>query len=121
MHKWHPTREQIDLANVLSVLGDPTRLAIVAQLARDENRAHACGEFSALGSKTKISYHLSRMREAGITNTEVAGTSRLITLRREDLDARFPGLLDSILAAAAGPPPPVPNRPKPKSAEKPGG
>jgi hypothetical protein len=35
-----------------------------------------------------------------VTRTEAVGTSRLITLRRDDLDRRFPGLLDSILASA---------------------
>lgn len=101
----HPTRDQISLAGVLAVLGDPTRLAIVAYLARNEGRAHACGTFNALGSKSNISYHLAKMREAGVTHTEVAGTNRLITLRRDDLDTLFPGLLGSILAAAADLPP----------------
>jgi hypothetical protein len=40
------------------------------------------------------------LREAGVTRTEISGTSRLISLRRDDLDQRFPGLLDSILASA---------------------
>jgi DNA-binding transcriptional ArsR family regulator len=105
MHIWHPTRDQISLANVLAVLGDPTRLAIVAYLARNDGHAQTCGTFNPLGSKTKISYHLAKMREAGITHTEVSGTNRLITLRRDDLEARFPGLLDSILAAAGDLPP----------------
>ncbi|MFZ2101546.1 MAG: helix-turn-helix domain-containing protein [Oricola sp.] len=105
MQIWHPSREQINLANVLAVLGDPTRLAIVAYLARNEGQAYACGTFNPLGSKTKISYHLAKMREAGITQTEAAGTNRLISLRRDDLEARFPGLLDTILAAAADLPP----------------
>ncbi|TGV80706.1 transcriptional regulator, partial [Mesorhizobium sp. M2D.F.Ca.ET.145.01.1.1] len=35
------------------------------------------------------------------TRAEVVGTNRMITLRRADLDARFPGLLDSVIAAAA--------------------
>jgi hypothetical protein len=30
-----------------------------------------------------------------------AGTSKLSSLRREDLDARFPGLLDAVLGPAA--------------------
>ena len=53
-----------------------------------------------LGSKTNISYHLAKLREAGVTRTEAVGTSRLISLRRADLELRFPGLLDSILASA---------------------
>jgi DNA-binding transcriptional ArsR family regulator len=96
----HPTLEQLDLATILGVLGDPTRLGIVAYLARNEGMPLNCGQFLDLGSKTNISYHLAKLREAGVTRTEVAGTSRLISLRRADLDRRFPGLLDSILASA---------------------
>jgi DNA-binding transcriptional ArsR family regulator len=96
----HPTADQITLSNVLAALGDPTRLAIVGYLARRDGRPTMCLNFTDFGSKTNISYHLAKLREAGITRTEVSGTSRLITLRRDDLDTRFPGLLDSIIAAA---------------------
>lgn len=96
----HPNPDQISLANVLAVLGDQTRLAIVCYLARNEGVAMSCGQFLDFGSKTNLSYHLAKLREAGITKTEVSGTSRLISLRRDDLDSRFPGLLDSIVTAA---------------------
>jgi DNA-binding transcriptional ArsR family regulator len=96
----HPLPEQIALPNVLAVLGDPTRLAIVRYLARNEGRPMNCGQFLDFGSKTNLSYHLGKLREAGVTRTEISGTSRLISLRRADLDRRFPGLLDSIVAAA---------------------
>ena len=96
----HPTADEIDLATVLAVLGDRTRLAIVADLARSGDLPLACHRFSGLGSKTNLSYHLAKLRQAGITRTEARGTSRLITLRRAELDLRFPGLLDSILAGA---------------------
>lgn len=96
----HPTVAQLDLATILGVLGDPTRLGIVAYLAHHEGTPLACGQFLDLGSKTNLSYHLARLREAGITHTEVVGTSRLISLRRADLDSRFPGLLDSIIVSA---------------------
>jgi DNA-binding transcriptional ArsR family regulator len=101
MSLFHPSAEQIDLATVLSVLGDQTRLSIVGYLARNEDFEINCSRFLDLGSKTNISYHLAKLREAGITRTEVRGINRLISLRRADLDARFPGLLDSILASAA--------------------
>ena len=97
----HPTADQITLPNVLAVLGDPTRLAVVAYLARHEGTAMNCGQFLDFGSKTNLSYHLAKLREAGVTQTEIVGTSRLITLRRADLDRRFPGLLDSVIAGAA--------------------
>jgi DNA-binding transcriptional ArsR family regulator len=96
----HPSVEQLDLATILGVLGDPTRLGIVAYLARNEGTPLNCGQFLDLGSKTNISYHLAKLREAGVTRTEILGTSRLISLRRADLDRRFPGLLDSIIASA---------------------
>jgi DNA-binding transcriptional ArsR family regulator len=96
----HPAADQINLATVLAVLGDPTRLCIVAYLARREGVPTNCSQFLDLGSKTNLSYHLAKLREAGVTHAEVLGTSRLITLRRDDLDARFPGLLDSVIAGA---------------------
>jgi DNA-binding transcriptional ArsR family regulator len=102
-----PSVEQIDLATILGVLGDPTRLGIVAYLARNEGTPLNCGQFLDLGSKTNISYHLAKLREAGVTQTKVVGTSRLITLRRADLDRRFPGLLDSIIVSAKDVPVPV--------------
>jgi DNA-binding transcriptional ArsR family regulator len=100
----HPTADQISLPNVLAVLGDPTRLAIVRYLASKEGVPLNCSQFLDLGSKTNLSYHLAKLREAGVTRTEVVGTSRLITLRRDDLNARFPGLLDSVIAAAVDDP-----------------
>jgi len=96
----HPPADRIDLATVLAVLGDRTRLAIVGHLARS-GAPIACHGLSGYGSKTNLSYHLARLREAGITRTELRGTSRLVTLRRDDLDSRFPGLLDAILAGAS--------------------
>lgn len=97
----HPNTDQISLPIVLAVLGDPTRLAIVRYLASKEGVPLNCSQFLDLGSKTNLSYHLAKLREAGVTRAEVVGTSRLITLRRDDLEARFPGLLDSVIAAAA--------------------
>jgi DNA-binding transcriptional ArsR family regulator len=96
----HPSTDQIDLATVLAVLGDTTRLSIVGYLARKEGEPVNCGRFLDFGSKTNLSYHLAKLREAGVTRTELRGTNRFITLRRADLDQRFPGLLDSIIAGA---------------------
>jgi DNA-binding transcriptional ArsR family regulator len=98
----HPATEQIELATVLAALSDPTRLAIVSQLAETGEAETMCGSFADYGSKSNLSYHLARLREAGVTRTRIEGTARYITLRRDDLDARFPGLLDSVIRAAAG-------------------
>jgi len=96
----HPDTEQIELANVLTALGDETRLAMIGYLARTEATEMTCGQFRGLGSKTALSYHLARLREAGVVNVRPEGTRRLISLRRADLDQRFPGFLDAIMGSA---------------------
>jgi DNA-binding transcriptional ArsR family regulator len=99
----HPTREQIELPMVLDCLSDPTRLAIVYILARRDSAAAElrCGDFNALSGKSNLAYHFAKLRESGVMQTRVVGTTRLVRLRREDLDARFPGLLDAVIGSAA--------------------
>lgn len=92
----HPNAEQIELTNVLAALGDSTRLAIVRTLAANAAPMN-CGSFAEHGSKTNISYHLAKLRESGVTMTEVSGTSRMVSLRRTELDRLFPGLMASII------------------------
>lgn len=99
----HPTREQIELPLVLDCLSDPIRLAIVYQLARQEHVSSelCCGDFNGLSGKSNLAYHFAKLRECGLMLTRVAGTNRFMRLRREDLDARFPGLLDAVIKSAA--------------------
>jgi DNA-binding transcriptional ArsR family regulator len=59
-----------------------------------------CSTFAHLASKTNLTYHFAKLRAAGVTHARVEGTSRFISLRREDLEARFPGLLDTVINAA---------------------
>ncbi len=95
----HPDADQITLPNVLAALSDQTRLAIINHLARDEALGAVCGQFTDLASKTAITYHVAKLREAGVVNVTPEGTRRRVRLRRADLDARFPGFLDSIIAS----------------------
>ena len=97
----HPDTDQITLPNVLTALGDTTRLAIIGHLSRCEGIGMTCGQFTDLASKTSITYHVSKLREAGVVNVTPEGTRRRVTLRRDDLDHRFPGFLDSIIASTA--------------------
>lgn len=98
--KHHPQAEDIDLAAVMAALGDATRLAILGELARCEDAPLMCAHFTHLTSKSNLTYHLGKMREAGIVRVEPRGTAKLVTIRRDDLNARFPGFLDSVLKAA---------------------
>jgi DNA-binding transcriptional ArsR family regulator len=90
----HPEVAALDLATIMRTVGDPVRLAIVRLVA--DGAEHSCGDLQAALSipASTGSYHLRLLREAGVTRTRAEGTARLISLRREDLEARFPGLVD---------------------------
>jgi DNA-binding transcriptional ArsR family regulator len=90
----HPSTNALDLATIMRTVGDPLRLEIVRMLA--DGREHSCNDMNrTLGLPMSTgSYHLRLLREAGVTRTRAEGTLRLISLRRDDLEARFPGLVD---------------------------
>jgi DNA-binding transcriptional ArsR family regulator len=92
-----PASDEIELVAVLEAVADPIRLEILAALSAEER---ACGSFPLPVNDSTRSHHLKVLREAGLTKTRVVGTQRLVSLRRTDLDARFPGLLDAVLAGA---------------------
>lgn len=100
MHVDQPDLADVTLEAALQALADDTRLQIVRELAAAEG-ACACGTIDIDVSKATRSHHFKTLREAGITNTEIVGTKRLVTLRRAEFDARFPGLLDAVLQPAA--------------------
>jgi DNA-binding transcriptional ArsR family regulator len=109
MHNEEPPIEDMTLAAVIAALSDPVRVAIVCALSDDAERT--CGTFDLGISKATRSHHFKVLREAGLTHTRNEGTHRHLSLRRADVDARFPGLLTAILAAAereAAVPVPVP-------------
>ncbi|MEV8441953.1 metalloregulator ArsR/SmtB family transcription factor [Actinosynnema sp. NPDC051121] len=97
----HPDVEDMKLATVLSALADPVRLRIVAELAR--SGGIVCGQFDVPVSMSTLSHHLKVLREAGILRVTPQGSYRTHELRREEMELRFPGVLDSI-TRAIGPP-----------------
>jgi DNA-binding transcriptional ArsR family regulator len=92
----HPDREQLDLSAVLHALSDPQRRGIVAELAASEE-PRPCSAFAPTISKSTRTHHFRVLREAGLIEQWKEGTSKMSKLRSEDVDARFPGLLDSVL------------------------
>jgi DNA-binding transcriptional ArsR family regulator len=94
----HPETNEIDLSAVLHALSDPQRLRIVRELAASEEPLR-CGSIDLDIGKSTRTHHFRVLREAGLIETTRDGTSRLSTLRRADLEQRFPGLLDSVLSS----------------------
>jgi DNA-binding transcriptional ArsR family regulator len=94
-----PEPGTVPMTTVLAALADETRLSIVRELA--DGREQACGTFVLGLSKATRSHHLKVLREAGLTRTRVTGTTRLVRLRRDDVDRDHPGLLDAVLNSSA--------------------
>jgi DNA-binding transcriptional ArsR family regulator len=94
----HPDLANIELTAVLFALSDPARLDLVRQLdVQGPQTVAQCQSVDPTAPKSTFSHHLKTLREAGLVRNEPAGRQRTITLRRAELDERFPGLLDSVL------------------------
>ena len=94
----HPACEDLTLPNILYALGDPLRLRIVGQLAAAEE-SMSCGDIAVVKevAKSTGSHHFKVLRESGLIRMVPQGRRILVSLRREDLEERFPGLLDAVL------------------------
>jgi DNA-binding transcriptional ArsR family regulator len=95
----HPSKENITLSRVLYALSDPVRLSIVRRIAR-EGGERPCGDFDLCVAKSTASHHFRVLRNAGIIRMRSEGTQCLNSLRKDDLESLFPGLLDSVLNAS---------------------
>ncbi|MHA3703215.1 ArsR/SmtB family transcription factor [Jatrophihabitans sp. YIM 134969] len=98
----HPDAADIELTSVLFALSDPARLELVRLIAADGPQTVAqCHSVDPGTPKSTFSHHLKTLREAGVVRNVPVGRQRQISLRRDDLDARFPGLLDAVLDGEA--------------------
>jgi DNA-binding transcriptional ArsR family regulator len=95
----HPPAESLELTGVLHALADPVRLEIVRALASEAGCEMRCGAFELPVTKSTRTHHFRVLRESGVIEQLASGTAVVNRLRREDLDRRFPGLLESVLSA----------------------
>jgi DNA-binding transcriptional ArsR family regulator len=97
----HPARDDITLVGILNALGDPARLAIVKNLA-EKPVGMSCGNAAPCDgmARSTLSNHFRVLRESGLIFQVKKGVENINTLRRDDIEARFPGLLAQILKAA---------------------
>jgi DNA-binding transcriptional ArsR family regulator len=94
-----PAAEYLELPRVLAALAEPNRLATVQYVARS---GEACcseiiQEAGLTMTKSTFSHHLRILREAGVLTKRIQGTKGFTRLRKEDLDRRFPGLIDAVI------------------------
>jgi DNA-binding transcriptional ArsR family regulator len=95
-----PSIDSFDLTVILSALADPARRALMAAMYGNGEpiNCSAVAESTDLDLSTAtISHHYRVLREAGLTRTVTQGRTRVVTVRRDDVESRFPGLLDAIL------------------------
>jgi DNA-binding transcriptional ArsR family regulator len=100
-----PAAGDIQLARVLAALADPHRLAAVRFVARHGESwcMQVIQEAELPMTKPTFSHHLRILREAGIITKRIQGTRGYMSLRKADLDRRFPGLIDAVLSADTQP------------------
>ena len=95
----HPAAEDINLDAVLAALADPLRRRVIVELAAAPEEERLCASFDLPVAKSTRTHHWRVLREAGLVWQRDAGNRLYMELRYEDLQRRFPGLLDVIAAA----------------------
>ncbi|WP_119269040.1 ArsR/SmtB family transcription factor [Taklimakanibacter deserti] len=90
----HPAVCDISLDHVLHALSDPMRRHIVQKLMASDSMS--CIQACATLPPSTVSFHHKVLREAGLIRSEKKGVEVINTLRRQDIDERFPGLLEVV-------------------------
>lgn len=91
-----PTASEMSLTTVCSALGDPLRMKIAYCLASLGEIGCSSFEVDHI-SKSTLSHHIKMLREAGIIQPRMEGKHHFYSLRKDELNARFPGLVEMIL------------------------
>src|SRR5258708_32827238 len=90
-----PAAEEFQLPRILAALADPNRLAAVRFVARNGESWCAQVMEKALLPMTKstFSHHLRILPEAALLTKPIQGRRGQPSLRKADLDRKFPGLI----------------------------
>jgi DNA-binding transcriptional ArsR family regulator len=96
-----PPAADMQLPRVLAALADPHRLATVRYVAANGESwcTQVLQEAGLDMTKSTFSHHLRILREAGVVTKRIQGARGYTSLRKADLDARFPGLIDAVVTA----------------------
>lgn len=92
-----PNLDSMPLTAVLHALSDAMRLEIVRALARAQS-GRPCNQCACPRiPKSTLAHHFKVLRQAGLIRSEESGTMLKNTLRVEEMELRFPGLLSVVL------------------------
>ncbi len=98
----HPNVDEMQLGTILSVLADPHRRTVVTTMVlEDDSVERTCASFNLPVSKSSLTYHFRLLRESGLIWDIDHGNRKSVKLRRDELNGRFPGLLDLLAREAA--------------------
>lgn len=90
----HPEIDEVALPAVMQALSDPCRIEILRTLL--EEGEVACGDIPLDVSKATRSHHFAVLRDAGLVRTRCEGTRCMTSVRQDEIERRFPGLLDLV-------------------------
>ncbi|MGD9989480.1 ArsR/SmtB family transcription factor [Pseudonocardia sp.] len=94
-----PAVDELRLETVMGALAEPLRMTVARKLMLDSDEFdHPCGWFGFDRPKSSLTHHFKVLREAGVIHQRQYGLERRSRLRTEDLNARFPGLLELVAA-----------------------
>ncbi|MGW3566106.1 ArsR/SmtB family transcription factor [Streptomyces sp. NPDC000941] len=93
----HVDPEDVSVLTALSAVADPVRIQLIRELAGSADWTRSCGSFDVPVGKAALSHHFAVLRGAGLVEQRDAGAKRVNRLRREEFEARFPGLLALLL------------------------
>ncbi|GGS98984.1 transcriptional regulator [Streptomyces violaceus] len=96
----HPRAEELEVGPILLALADANRRRVVAELAEQPDEERLCASFDLPVGKSSRTRHWRVLREAGLVYQRDAGNGLYMRLRKEDLDRRFPGLIQAVIAAS---------------------
>ncbi|MGP4099724.1 ArsR/SmtB family transcription factor [Nonomuraea sp. KM90] len=92
----NPSVSEVTLQQLLEAVADPVRRSVIAQLAIAGHDL-SCGTFDLPVSRSTATHHFNVLREACVISQHYQGTTKMNSLRPDELDARFPGLLRAVI------------------------
>jgi DNA-binding transcriptional ArsR family regulator len=95
---YHPPIDSIPFTKVLHALSEPNRIKIVRCLSESGQNNCTAYTMKLMLPKSTVSHHIKVLREAGLIQARIEGKEHIYSLRHEEIDEKFPGLLRTVTA-----------------------